>query len=212
MKIFLKKSQVVSEEKKWKLQKAVQTSHKLIKEKLWELPHHATSALSRKTSLCIGMLLCYEIMMANWTFALPKDKKGQFAGLAILCWASWKISTWHTFLFHLKNPPHTVKFDGLPENVVSYCQNVSNHWMYYEIRSNQDGEAWAMLCASKISPWQIMHHKARHDNTTLWICNTLTVISHIILACSRCASAKGTLIMQLLQTKQNDHWRMFQDG
>ena len=44
-------------------------------EELWELPHHATQHFPGKLSLCIGCLLCYEIIM-QLNYVLPKDRKG----------------------------------------------------------------------------------------------------------------------------------------
>src|SRR6202041_3854265 len=75
MKIFLKKSQVVSEEKESKLQKAVQTSHKLIRKSYGNFHTMLLSTYQENFHYVWVCLLCYEIMM-QLNFALPKDKKG----------------------------------------------------------------------------------------------------------------------------------------
>ena len=60
-------------------------------EKLWELPHHVTQHFPGKLSLCIGM----PVMLQNndaTELCITKERRDS-CGLAILCWASWKIST-----------------------------------------------------------------------------------------------------------------------
>ena len=68
--------------------------------------------------------------------------------LTILCGALWKTSTWYPFCL-IDKPSTCGEARWSSWKCSSYCQNVSNHWMHYEIRSDQEGGAWAMLCASK---------------------------------------------------------------
>ena len=54
-------------------------------------------------------------------FVLLEDEKGTVAGWKFYIRPHGKLIL-DTLFVHLKNPPHTVKFDGLSENVVSIAK------------------------------------------------------------------------------------------
>ena len=126
--------------------------------------------------------------------------------LAILYWVPWKFSTWHSFC-SFEKPTTYGKVWWSSGKCSSYCQNVSNHWMYHEIRSNQDGGAWAMLCASKF-----LHDRLciTRQDTTIQPCGSATlqqssVILYLLVPLCIC---KGHIDNAVITTK-HDHWRMF---
>ena len=85
-------------------------------EKLWELPHHATQHFPGKLSLCIGM----PVMLRNndaTELCITKGQEGTVAGWQS-CLGPHRKLVLDTRCVQLTSPPHVVKLDGLPENVV----------------------------------------------------------------------------------------------
>ena len=85
-------------------------------EKIWELPHHATQHFPGKLLLCRGM----PVMLQNndaTELCITKGQEGTVAGWQSYVGPHGKLVL-DTLFVRLKNPPHMVKFDGLPENVV----------------------------------------------------------------------------------------------
>src|ERR1700723_2355548 len=85
-------------------------------EKLWELPHHATKHFPGKLSLCMGM----PVMLRNndaTELCITKGQEGTVAAWNSYIGPHGKLVL-DTLFVKLTNPPHVVKFDGLPENVV----------------------------------------------------------------------------------------------
>jgi len=160
MKIFLKKSQVVSEEKSESYRKQYK-HHTSWSGKVMGTSTHATQHFQENFTMY--RYACYVTNNDATELCITKGQEGQLL-VGNLVLASWKISTWHTFV-HLKNPPHTVKFDGLPENVVPIAKCLKP----LNVLWNQIKSGWwsvSNVVCFQISPWQIMHHKARHDHTT----------------------------------------------
>ena len=103
-----------------------------------------------------------------------------------------------TLFVHLKNPPHTVKFDGLPENVVPIAK--MSQTIECTIKSDQIRMVECEQCCvlpnfsmtdyasqGKTRPYNPVDLQHSNSHQSYYTC------------LSPCASAKGTLIMQSLQ-------------
>src|SRR5882762_5085314 len=109
----------VTGHKQRKRVKATESSTKITQadqEKLCELPHHATQHFPGKLSLCIGMPVMLQNNHAT-ELCITKGQEGTVAGWQSYVGPHGKFVL-DTLFVRLKNPPHMVKFDGLPENVV----------------------------------------------------------------------------------------------
>ena len=105
--------------KRRKRVKATENSTKITQadqEELWELPHHATQHFPGKLSLCIGMLGMLQNNDAT-ELCITKGQQGTVAGWQSYVGPHGELVL-DTLFVRLTNPPHVVKLDGLPENVV----------------------------------------------------------------------------------------------
>ena len=99
--------------------KATENSTKITQadqDKLWKLPHHATQHFPGKLSLCIGMPVVLRNNDAT-ELCITKRQEGTVAGWQSYVGPHEKLVL-DTLFVRSTNPPHTVNFAGLPENVV----------------------------------------------------------------------------------------------
>jgi hypothetical protein len=165
-------------------------------EDLWELPHHATQHFPGKLSLCIGM----PVMLRNndaTELCITKGQEGTVSGWQSCVGLHGKLVL-DTLFVHLKNPPHMVKFDGLPENVVPIAkmsQTIECTMKSDQIRKIEREQCCVLpnfsmtdyASQGKTRPYNPVDLQHSNSHQSYYTC------------LSRCASAKGTLIIQSLQ-------------
>ena len=165
-------------------------------EKLWDLPHHATQNFPGKLLLCIGM----PVMLHNndaTELCITKGQEGTVAGWQSYIGVHGKLIL-DTLFVQLTNPPHTVKFDGLPENVVPIAkmsQTIKDTMKSDLIRMVEREQCCVLpnfsmtdyASQGKTQPYNLVDLQHPNSHQSYYTC------------LSRCASAKGTLIMQSLQ-------------
>jgi len=165
-------------------------------EKLWDLPHHATQHFPGKLSLCIGMPVILRNNDAT-ELCITKGQEGTVAGWQSYIGSHGKLVL-DTLFVRLTNPPHMVKFDGLPENVVPIAkmsQNIDCTMKSDLIRKVEHEQCCVLLNFSmtdyasqgKTQPYNPVDLQHSNTHQSYYTC------------LSRCASAKGTLIVQSLQ-------------
>ena len=189
----------VTGHKRRKRVKATESNTSITKadqEKLWELPHHATQHFPGKLSLCIGL----PVMLRNndaTELCLTKGQEGTVAGWQSYVGPHGKLVL-DTLFVRLTNPPHTVNFAGLPENVVpipKMSQTVECTMKSDEIRKVEREQCCVLpnfsmtdyASQGKTRPYNPVDLQHSRSHQSYYTC------------LSRCASAKGTLIVQSVQ-------------
>jgi hypothetical protein len=179
--------------------KATESSTNITKadqEKLWELPHHATQHFPGKLSLCIGM----PVMLRNndaTELCITKGQEGTVAGWQSYVGPHGKLVL-DTLFIRLTNPPHMVNFAGLPENVVpipKMSQTIECTMKSDQIRKVEREQCCVLpnfsmtdyASQGKTRPYNPVDLQHSKSHQSYYTC------------LSRCASAKGTLIVQSLQ-------------
>jgi hypothetical protein len=128
---------------------------------------------------------------------ITKGQEGTVAGWQSCVGPHGKLVL-DTLFVHLKNPPHMVKFDGLPENVVPIAkmsQTIECTMKSDQIRMVEREQCCVLPNFSmtdygsqgKTRPYNPVDLQHSNSHQSYYTC------------LSRCASAKGTLIMQSLQ-------------
>ena len=166
------------------------------RENLWKLPHHATHHFPGKLSLCIGMPVILRNNDAT-ELCITKGQEGTVAGWQSYTGPHGKLVL-DTLFVHLTNPPHMVMFDGLPENVVPIAKmsQTIECTMKSDLIRKVEREQCCVLpnfsmtdyaSQGKTRPYNPVDLQHSNSHQSYYTC------------LSRCASAKGTLIMQSLQ-------------
>ena len=149
-----------------------------------------------KLSLCIGM----PVMLRNndaTELCITKGQEGTVAGWQSCVGPHGKLVL-DTLFVRLENPPHMVKFDGLPENVVPIAkmsQTIECTMKSDQIRMVEREQCCVLpnfsmtdyASQGKTRPYNPVDLQHSNSHQSYYTC------------LSRCASAKGTLIMQSLQ-------------
>ena len=176
-------------------QKAVQKSQKLIRKSYGNF-HIMLLITFQENFHCIGM----PVMLWNndaTELCITKGQEGTVAGWQSCVGPHGKLVL-DTLFVHLKNSPHMVVFDGLPENVVpiSKMSQTIQCTMKSDLIRMVEHEQCCVLpnfsmtdYASQGKTWPYNPVDLQHSNSHQSYYTCL----------SRCASAKGTLIMQSLQ-------------
>ena len=165
-------------------------------EKLWELPHHATQHFPGKLSLCIGM----PVMLRNndaTELCITKGQEGTVAGWQSCLGPHGKLVL-DTLFVRLTSPPHAVKLDGLPENVVPIPK--MSHTIECTMKSDQIRKVEREQCCvlpnfsmtdygsqGKTRPYNPVDLQHSNSHQSYYTC------------LSRSATAEGTLIVQSFQ-------------
>jgi hypothetical protein len=165
-------------------------------ENLWKLPHHATHHFPGKLSLFIGMPVILRNNDAT-ELCITKGQEGTVAGWQSYTGPHGKLVL-DTLFVRLTNPPHMVMFDGLPENVVPIAKmsQTIECTMKSDLIRKVEREQCCVLpnfsmtdyaSQGKTRPYNPVDLQHSNSHQSYYTC------------LSRCASAKGTLIMQSLQ-------------
>jgi hypothetical protein len=174
-------------------------------EKLWELPHHATQHFPGKLSLCIGMPVMLRYNDAT-ELCITKGQEGTVAGWQSCVGPHGKLVL-DTVFVQLTNPPHTIKINGLPENVVPLAK--MSQTIECTMKSDQirkvEREQVCLLPNFSMTDYGSQGKTRLYNPVDLQHSNTH---QSYYTCLSRSATAEGTLIIQSLQTKCNN-WRMF---
>jgi len=161
---------------------------------LWEQPHSATSKhIAGKLSLCVGMPVMIRCNVAT-ELCITKGQEGFVYG--------WKSSqgshgqqVLDTLFVKLSNPPLSVKFDDLPENVVPIT--CSTNTLYCSLPD--DSQVHISRSQVEVLPNFAMTDFASqgktHEYNTLDLHNSKSHQSYYT-ALSRSALAAGTCILQ----------------
>ena len=165
-------------------------------ENLWKLPHHATHHFPGKLSLCIGM----PVMLRNndaTELCITKGQEGTVAGWQSYTGPHGKLVL-DTLFVRLTNPPHMVMFDGLPENVVPIAKmsQTIECTMKSDLIRKVEREQCCVLPNFSMTDYASQGKTRPYNPVDLQhSCSHQSYYTCL----SRCASAKGTLIMQSLQ-------------
>jgi len=165
-------------------------------ENLWELPHHATQHFPGKLSLCIGMPVILRNNDAT-ELCITKGQEGTVAGWQSYIGPHGKLVL-DTLFVQLTKPPHVVKLDGLPENIVPIAK--MSQTIECTMKSDQirkvEREQCCVLPNFSMTDYASQGKTRPYNPVDLQHCN-----SHqsYYTCLSRSASAKGTLIVQSLQ-------------
>jgi len=129
-------------------------------EKLWELPHYATQHFPGKLSLCIGM----PVMLQNndaTELCIKKGQEGTVAGWQSYVGPHGKLVLDNIFV-QLTTPPHVVKFDGLPENVVPIAK--MSQIIECTMKSDQIRKVECKQCCHTPSGWKSDQQASNKEN------------------------------------------------
>ncbi|KAF8882796.1 hypothetical protein BD779DRAFT_1381589, partial [Infundibulicybe gibba] len=180
----------------------VRTIPQAVQDILWAQPHSANSIghnIPAKLSLCIGM----PVMIRNNSATELCITKGQEG--VVYAWQSTKGSRNQTLLdtlfVRLINPPQTIKFDGLPENVVPITRTAVN------IVCSLPDDTTISISRSQVEvlPNFSMTDYASQGKTRIYnVVDLNNSRSHqsYYTALSRSASAAGTIILQGFDAKK----------
>jgi len=165
-------------------------------EKLWELPHHATQHFPGKLSLCIGMPVMLRYNDAT-ELCITKGQEGTVAGWQSCVGPHGKLVL-DTVFVQLTNPPHTIKINGLPENVVPLAK--MSQTIECTMKSDQirkvEREQVCLLPNFSMTDYGSQGKTRLYNPVDLQHSNTH---QSYYTCLSRSATAEGTLIIQSLQ-------------